>query len=182
MPLRSLALFTLLLSFQTAVFAANSSEACLKKVFGEYCLGGSMQQLLRQRPHGMRSQENGERSAVVYPEGRERTYVMAYKGSIYKVLHTFDPANQVKLKDLRERLEAKYGAYRNLSQYPGYARTLAAKIGAIRRGEGELSYIWQSQDDNWSIELTWTRELGIALAYLAKRLNQTQLEAMEKGL
>lgn len=110
MPLRSLALFTLLLSFQPPIFAANSGEACLKKVFGEYCLGGSMQQLLRKRPHGMRSQQNSERSAVVYPEGRERTYVMAYKGSIYKILHTYDPANRVKLKELRERLEAKYGA------------------------------------------------------------------------
>ena len=182
MPLRSLALFTLLLSFQPPVLAANSSEACLKKVFGEYCLGGSMQQLLRQRPHGMRSQENSERSAVVYPEGRERTYVMAYQGRIYKILHTFDPTNRVKLKELRERLETKYGAYRNHSQYPGYARTLASKIGAIRRGEGELSYIWQSPDENWSIELSWTRELGIALAYLANQLNQAQLEAVERGL
>ena len=182
MPLRSLALFTLLLCFQPPILAASSSEACLKKVFGEYCLGGSMQLLIQQRPHGMRSQQNGERSAVVYPEGRERTYVMAHKGRIYKILHTFEPTNRVKLKELRDRLEAKYGAYRDLSQYPGYARTLAAKIGAIRRGEGELNYIWQSPDANWTIELTWTRELGIALAYLANQLNQAQLEEMEQGL
>ena len=182
MWLKAMALFFLLLNIQTGAWAANSREACLKKVFGEYCLGGSLQQLIQQQPHGMRSQESGERSAVVYPEGRERTYVMAYHGRIYKILHTFDPSNRVKLKELRERLEAKYGSYRELSQYPGYARTLASKIGAIRRGEGKLSHIWQSPDGNWSIELSWSRELGIALAYLANQLNQTQLEAMEKGL
>lgn len=182
MPLRSLALFTLVICFQTPAWAADSDGLCLKKVFGEYCLGGSLQQLLQQRPNGMRSQQKGERSAVVYPEGRERTYVMAYQGRIYKILHTFDPANRVKLKELRQRLESKYGAYRDHSQYPGYARTLASKIGSIRRGEGELNYVWQSPDGDWRVELSWTRKLGISLAYLVKELDSRQREALNNGL
>ncbi len=182
MQLRDLALLFLLLNVHTAGWAAGAGETCLKMVFGDYCLGGSMQQLLQQRPYGMRSQQNSERSAVVYPEGREHTYVMAYQDRIYKILHTFEPASRVKLKDLQERLESKYGAYRDLSQYPGYARTQASRIGAIRRGEGELTYIWQSPDGDWHIELSWTRELGIALAYLANELDRTQQQAMESGL
>jgi hypothetical protein len=182
MQLRVLAILLSLLSVQSASWAADGSGVCLKKVFGEFCLGGSMQQLQQQRPYGMRSQQNGQRSAVVFPEGRERTYVMAYQGRIYKVLHTFEPTGRVKLKELRERLEAKYGAHRDLSQYPGYARSLASKIGAIRRGEGELSYLWQGPEGHWSVQLTWTRELGIALAYLANELNQNQLRAMQSDL
>lgn len=181
MRLLAMLFATLMLSLSDA-WAASGGDTCLKRVFGEYCLGGSMQQLLQRHPNGMLSQQGGERSAVVYPQGREHTYVMAYQGSIYKVLHTFEPASRIKLKELRESLELKYGAYRDRSQYPAYARSLASKIGAIRRGEGVLSYVWQSPDGKWNIELTWTRELGIGLAYLANELNLTQLQAMERGL
>jgi hypothetical protein len=182
MRLLAIVLLSLLHAGLSNAWAASGGEACLKQVFGEYCLGGSMQQLLQRQPNGMRSQQSRERSAVVYPQGREHTYVMAYQGRIYKILHTFEPTSRIKLKELRESLELKYGVYRDRSHYPGYARTLASKIGAIRRGEGELSYVWQSPGGEWNIELTWTRELGIALAYLAKELNLTQLQAMERGL
>jgi hypothetical protein len=180
----AIASFFLLFFLQSSLWGAGTgaSSDCLKQVFGEYCLGGSMQQLLRLQPYGMLSQQSGERRAVIYPQGRERTYVMAYQGRIYKVLHTFEPASQSKLKELLERLKSKYGAYLDRSHYPGYVRTQAARIGAIRRGEGELRYLWQSPAKDWNIELTWTRELGIALAYLANELNQTQMKALEKGL
>ena len=179
---QAIIVFTLILSSLSNAGAASAEESCLKRVFGEYCLGGSMQQLLQRHPNGMLSQQGSERSAVVYPQGREHTYVMSYQGSIYKILHTFEPANRIKLKELRERLESKYGAYRDGSQYPAYARTLASKIGAIRRGEGMLTYVWQSPGEDWNIELSWTRELGIALAYLANELNLVQLQAVERGL
>lgn len=171
-----------LLALLSAFPAAHGAEACLKRVFGEYCLGGSMQQQLQQRPYGMLSQQNGDRRAVVYLEGRERTYVMAYQGRIYKVLHTFEPASQTTLKDLLKRLESKYGAYRDHSAYPSYVRTQASRIGAIRRGEGSLRYLWQGPGEDWSIELGWTRELGISLAYLANELNQRQQQALDGDL
>ncbi|MEJ2466507.1 MAG: hypothetical protein P8045_12520 [Candidatus Thiodiazotropha sp.] len=179
----AIASFFLLFSLQSAPWAAGTetSSDCLKQVFGKYCLGGSMQQLLRRQPYGMLSQQSGERRAVIYPQGRERTYVMAYQGKIYKVLHTFEPASQSKLKELLERLESKYGAYRDSSHYPAYVRTQAARIGAIRRGEGELIYRWQSPDESWSVELSWTRRLGISLAYLANALDEKQQQALNSG-
>lgn len=155
----------------------HAETDCLKRVFGVYCLGGSIRQLQQQYPAGIPSQQQGERSAIVYRQGRERTYVMAFKGKIYKVLHTYDPASQFTLNELLERLESKYGPYRDQSHYPAYARSKASKIGAIRRGEGELKHIWASPERPWRIELVWTRKLGISLAYLANALDDEQREA-----
>ncbi|MCU7842792.1 MAG: hypothetical protein KZQ93_03020 [Candidatus Thiodiazotropha sp. (ex Monitilora ramsayi)] len=160
----------------------HADADCLKRVFGIYCLGGSIQQLRQQYPAGMPSQQQGDRSAIVYRQGRERTYVMAFKGKIYKVLHTYDPASQITLKNLREKLEAKYGPYRDRSHYPAYARTKASKIGAIRRGEGELKHVWPSSDKSWRIELEWTRKLGISLSYISTVQDTEQQEARDREL
>ncbi len=179
MPLRSFAL--LLLFALTVPQSALAENGCLKQVFGEYCLGGSLQRLLQRKPSGI-PQLSGDRSAVVYLQGRGRTYVMAYRDRIYKVLQTFEPATQVTLKDLNERLSAKYGPFEDLSLYPGYARNPSARISAIRRGEGELRYRWQNEGDSWRVELGWARKLGISLTYLANELDAQQQAALDKGL
>lgn len=179
MPLQRTALL-LLISLSSVVWA-ETAPSCLKLVFDEYCLGGSMQQLRQRYPAGL-PQQQGKRSAVIYFQGRERTFVMAYEGRIYKVLHTYEPASQIQLKELQQRLEAKYGAYRDRSHYPGYARNMASQIGAIRRGEGELRYVWQFPEQTWRIELEWTRKLGITLAYLANELDDKQQAALDRGL
>jgi hypothetical protein len=63
-----------------------------------------------------------------------------------------------------------------------YVRTQAARIGAIRRGEGKLIYRWQRPDGGWSVELSWIRRLGISLAYLANALDEKQQQALNSGL
>lgn len=180
MPLQRTALF--LLFIIPGVLWAESSSGCLKEVFDEYCLGGSMQQLQQRYPAGVPVQRQGERSAMIYYQGRERTFVMAFQGSIYKVLHTYEPASQIQLKELQQRLEAKYGPYRDHSHYPAYARNMASQIGAIRRGEGALKYVWQMPEQAWRIELEWTRKLGITLAYLANELDDEQRKSVNSGL
>jgi hypothetical protein len=181
MPLQRTVLFLMTIFFVSLV-AAEPPAACLKQVFEGYCLGGDFQQLLRQRPGGMPAQSEGDRSAMVYTQGRERLYVMAYQGRIYKILHTYEPTGQTTLKELQQHLEGKYGPFRDESHYPLYARALASQIGAIRRGEGELRYVWQRPDQAWRIELAWTRTLGISLAYLANELDAKQQEATLLGL
>jgi len=181
MPLEGRVFFVLTVLFVSQA-VAEPQVTCLKQVFEGYCLGGDFQQLLRQRPGGMPAQSEGDRLAVVYPQARERFYVMAYQGRIYKVLHTYEPASQTTLKELEKHLEGEYGPYRDQSHYPGYARAMASQIGAIRRGEGELKYVWQLPDEAWRIELTWTRKLGISLAYLANELDAKQREAAVSGL
>lgn len=181
MPLRRTALL-LSCILTSALCPAQTDRACLKQVFNEYCLGGSLQQQLVRYPGGLPAQNQGQHSAVVYPQGRGRTYVMAYQGRIYKVLQTYEPATQVQLKELQQRLEEKYGPFRDLSHYPAYARNRAAQIGAIRRGEGALKFIWQVPEQPWRIELEWTRALGISLAYLANDLDDAQEAALDQGL
>jgi hypothetical protein len=181
MPLQRTVFFLWTMLF-VSLASAEPQAACLKQVFEGYCLGGDFQQLARQRPGGMPAQSEGDRSALVYQLGRERLYVMAYQGRIYKILHTYEPASQTTLKALLQQLEGKYGPYRDQSHYPGYARALASQIGAIRRGEGELVYVWQHPDEAWRIELTWTRKLGISLAYLVNDLDAKQREAVVQGL
>lgn len=182
MGLRFTATLLLIMIPSLHLRAAGAAEGCLKQVFSVYCLGGSMQRLMQQRPAGIPAQNSGERSAVIYIEGRERTYVMAYQGRIYKILHTFEPASQIKLKELMQRLESKYGTHRDRSHYPPYAKTMASKIGAIRRGEGELRRSWQSADGSWRVELAWTRKLGISLAYLANELDERRRQKQDSGL
>jgi hypothetical protein len=72
------------LSFSSALLPAGEViEGCLKRVFTNYCLGGSMVQLLQQRPAEMAPVVNGNRVGVIYTNGRERIYVMAYQDRIY---------------------------------------------------------------------------------------------------
>jgi hypothetical protein len=125
---------------------------------------------------------NGDRSGVIYTTGRERVYVMAYQDRIYKVLKTYDPSNQVTLQRLQRSLSKKYGNYQDISHLPNYVRNLTGKIGAVRRGEGELKYRWQLPGSHWRVELGWTRKLGISLAYLVNSLDQLQREADESSL
>ncbi|WP_316367992.1 hypothetical protein [Candidatus Thiodiazotropha sp. CDECU1] len=176
-------MIVILLSLTSMVLAAEeSSDGCLKRVFGHYCLGGSMAQLLQQRPAKMDPIVNGDRSGIIYTKGRERIYVMAYQGRIYKVLQTYEPSSQVTLQRLQRTLGKKYGNPQDMSHLPNYVRNMAGKIGAVRRGEGELRYRWQLPGSPWRVELGWTRKLGISLAYLVNGLDQQQREADESSL
>ncbi|MBT3046950.1 MAG: hypothetical protein G8D61_15430 [gamma proteobacterium symbiont of Ctena orbiculata] len=165
-----------------AAVAQSSGDSCMKRVFIHYCLGGGMTQLLQQRPAKMQPIVNGERSGVIYRAGRDKVYVMAFQDRIYKVLQSYDSPSQVALQRLQRRLGNKYGKPQDLSHFPGTMRNLTAKIGAVRRGEGELLYRWQPPGAAWRVELAWTRRLGISLAYLANALDQQQREAAESGL
>jgi hypothetical protein len=176
-----IALVVLSLS-SVAVTAEESVDGCLKRVFSHYCLGGSLPRLLQKRPVEMDPIVNGDRAGVIYTKGRERVYVMAYQGRIYKVLKTYEPSNQVTLQRLQRSLSKKYGTHQDISHLPHYVRNMAGKIGAVRRGEGELRYLWQLPGSPWRIELVWTRKLGISLAYLVNALDQRQREADESSL
>lgn len=174
---------SIVLSLSSGLLAAEEViDGCLKRVFTNYCLGGSMVQLLQQRPVDMDPIVNANRVGVMYSIGRERVYVMAYQDRIYKVLKTYDPANQVTLQRLQRSLNKKYGSHQDISHLPNYVRNMAGKIGAVRRGEGELKYRWQPPGSPWRVELAWTRKLGISLAYLVNALDQQQRAAEESSL
>jgi hypothetical protein len=159
--------------------AGAAQPPCLKLVFNRYCLGGDASLLAQQLPPALR-QDQGERLALVYYEGRDRVYVLAWRGAIYKVLREYRIASQLQYEDLYQILRRKYGDGEDRSSFPEYARTPGRKQIAIRRGEGRAVHLWQT-DAGWHVELSWTRETGLALAYIADALDEQQRAAMEGG-
>ena len=150
----------------TVAGRVQAGESCLLLVFNQYCLGGDIMALRTQRPDFIHQQQENERFALIYPAGREKDYVMAYHGRIYKVLRKFEPSTSKRYREWRDRLTSQYGLPREMSRFPLHATGLAAKIGAIQRGEGQALLSWYPQSEPWHIELAWTREMGLHLAYI----------------
>jgi hypothetical protein len=159
--------------------AAQAQQPCLKLVFNRYCLGGDVNALAQQQPPALR-QDQGERVALIYYEGRDRDYVLAWRGLVYKVLRDHRIASQLNYEDLYRLLREKYGAGEDRSSFPEYARTPGRKQISIRRGEGRAVHVWET-GAGWHIELSWTRETGLALAYIADDLDAQQAAATESG-
>ena len=177
---RSLLFF--LLCYLSLALAEQTPQVCVKQVFNNYCLGGTLSDQLKQTPVDMQPMTKGERSGVIFEKEREKIYVMAYRGVIYKILHTYEPDTWLTLKDLSKDLERKYGKYRDDSEYPEATDNLSKQMSYIRRGEGELRYIWQVSGEPWRVELGWDRKLGITVAYFVNKLDDLQKEAALKGL
>ena len=162
--------------------AAGGQDACLKLVFNRYCLGGDINALLVQQPQPQFQQPEGELLAAIYQEGRERIYVMAYRARIYKVLRQYYPATQIHFDDLYNILRSKYGSGEDRSRFPSYARTPSSKLGAIRRGDGQAVHLWEPGDEGFHVELSWTREMGLTIAYYANDLADQVSRLSEQGL
>jgi hypothetical protein len=158
----------------------QAPDACLKQVFGLYCLGGDVNALARQRPPTAQERD-GERLALLYDQGSEMDYVLAFRSSVYKVVRQFRIETQLKFQDIHNQLREKYGPGEDRSLFPGYADNPASRQGAIRRGDGKAIHVW-APAETWRIELTWTRELGLALAYVNNALEAQQRAAVQRGL
>jgi hypothetical protein len=87
---------------------AVAQQPCLKLVFNRYCLGGDVNLLAKRQPPAMR-QDQGDRVALIYYEGRDRDYVLAWRGQVYKVLRDHRIASQLHYEDLYRLLREKYG-------------------------------------------------------------------------
>jgi hypothetical protein len=155
-------------------------DGCTKQVFGLYCLGADVNALLRQHPPGDQ-QRDGERLALIYDQGTEQDYVMAFRGRVYKVVRQFRIETQLKYQDIYAQLREKYGAGEDRSLFPAYAESPASRQGSIRRGDGKAIHVWNPAE-TWRIELTWTREFGLSLAYVDNVLEVQQRAAVQRGL
>ena len=160
--------------------AASADDVCLKLVFDRYCLGGELDQLLRQGPKPYGEQTDGSHRALVFQEGPELVYVLAFHSRIYKVVRRYRTATQLRYDDLYGLLRSKYGSGEDRSQFPPYASTASRRLGSIRRGDGRAIHVWEP-DAAWHVELTWTREMDIAVAFVASALDAEQRKAVEAG-
>lgn len=169
----------LLLTWLWTGAAAAQQQPCLKLVFNKYCLGGDVNALAQQQPPALR-QDQGERVALIYYESRDRDYVLAWRGAVYKVLREHRIASQLQYEDLYRLLREKYGEGEDRSSFPAYAHTPGRKQISIRRGEGRAVHVWET-GLGWHIELSWTRETGLALAYIANDLEHQQSATLKSG-
>lgn len=160
---------------------AMAEDACLARVLDRYCLGGDLTALRAQGPPPVIEQTQGEHRALVYQEGPERIYVLSYRGRIYKVVRRYPGATQLRFEELYQTLRARHGAGEDRSEFPAYADTPGRRQAAIRRGEGRAVHVWRPAE-GWHVELSWTREMGLALAYLATALDAEQRAANGAGL
>ena len=157
---------------------AVAQDGCLKQVFNRYCLGGDVAPLMQQQPAVTKN--DGERAALIFYHGPDRDYVMAFRGRIYKILRQYRTTTQLRFDELYGLLREKYGPGEDRSRFPSYANNAGRKQSAIRRGEGLAEHAWEP-GAGWHIELSWTRELGLSLAYVADELDRHQREALEGG-
>lgn len=171
----------LVLLLVLAAPGARADDACFKLVFGRYCLGGDVTALSPQWGQPSFRESEGDRVGLVYQDGPEQLYVLAFRGRIYKVVRRYRAATQLRYDDIYSALRQKYGEGEDRSLFPPYATTPARRLGSIRRGDGRAVSYWQPAP-GWSIELSWTREMDIALAYIATELDQEQRAAMDGGL
>jgi hypothetical protein len=180
-PARWLAVLMWVLVSCHAQADTPAEAACLKVVFGQFCLGGDVSTLQREGPQPVIRLPEGERLALVFQEGPERVYVLAFRNRIYKVVRRYRGSSQLRFDDLYGILHDKYGPGEDRSRFPAYADTPSRRLSSIRRGEGRAYYYWKVADA-WHIELTWTREMGIALGYVATELDKEQEAAVAAGL
>lgn len=161
--------------------AVSAADPCLKLVFGRYCLGGDVNPLLQSPPPPL-TQETAERSlALVFADELDQVYVLAYGGRIYKVLRAYRIATQLRFDEIGALLREKYGPSEDQSRFPEYASTPGRRLAAIRRGEGRALLVWRPAPA-WHIELTWTRELGLSVAYIADGIEAERAAQLGLGL
>jgi len=170
---------SILLLLATGRVQADSS--CLLLVFDQYCLGGDIFELRHSQPNFVHQQREGERFALIYPAGREKDYIMANRGQIYKVLRKLEPSTSIRYREWRNLLTKQYGRPSEQSRFPLNATGLAAKISAIQHGEGRALLSWYPQTTPWQVELGWTREMGLYVAYIISRESVRKPEGAAPG-
>jgi hypothetical protein len=157
-----------------------AAEPCMKRVFNRFCLGGDVNEVLNSVSSSVARRREGDRLGLVFYEGQDKLYVLAFQGRIYRVLKLYEPATLLRYRDLRELLTRTYGAPVDESRYPAYARGPASQTGAIRRGEGQARLVWQPKPD-WSVVLQWNRENGLSLAYQDPKARRAMQQAFNEN-
>lgn len=160
---------------------AQAASSCLKLVFNQYCLGGDIQEQERRMPSPSYRQKEGDRYGLIYSEGNELIYVLSYKGRIYKVLRRYEGVPRQSFEEVEKLLAAKYGGAEEHGAFPSYAQSPGSRMGAILRGEGEAIKVWRPAGESWVIELRWSRQMGVNLAYLAPEFDAQQREQSLQG-
>jgi hypothetical protein len=172
---------TLALGLALPATGVRAAGECLKLVFGHYCLGGDVTPLVQGPAQPLARETEGKGLALVFAEEADQVYVLSYAGRIYKVLRSHRVATQLRFEEILSLLRQKYGPGEDRSRFPEGATTPGRRLAAIRRGEGRALQVWRPSDA-WHIELSWTRENGLALAYVADAIEAEREAELSQGL
>ena len=141
----------------------SQADGCVKKVFGEYCLGGDIATVVASALPAHDKTKKGIR-VVRYRDGENIIFLRSINGRIATVGKYNKPPTMLTYGWLLTQLQEKYGPGEDMSYFlPGYADT-ASREASILLGKGVAKHKWQNV--GWSILLSWAnRRAGIVLQY-----------------
>ncbi len=138
---------------ETPIAMADES-ACAKKVFNQFCLGGSTDTL----PPAEQYDEANSR--FHYPD---QVSVNTKSGQIISISKRLPPGRYIHFNDWKAKLIGLYGRTTDHSTLPPYARSRSSRLNAIRAGLGYMETRWEQK--NWQILLRWANTDYIELRY-----------------
>jgi hypothetical protein len=148
--------------------AAVASASCVKEVFNNYCLGGTVSDL----PKPLHRDTSGGSDIRLFDDD---IGVFVYQDKIAEVRRIYEDMSWIKYDDITFKLSDLYGSPDDYSSYPGYADDRSSRSTAIRIGEAQAVRAWDQGE--WSIRWSWFENNGL-LIYEHEALS----EAMESGL
>lgn len=160
-------LFGLLLwNLATPLQAAE--ETCLKVVFKQYCLGGSVETLLATHPKAEQSR-SAQGLQLKISDSKQPLIIEAKEGKIVRISRQLKPGRWLNFENWKRKLEQHYRSAEHLGHFPAYATSRSSRLNAINAGKGFAHDRWSQK--GWHVDLIWDNPNHILLSY---QLNDTQ--------
>lgn len=157
----------------------NTDDECVKKVFLKFCLGGDINDIIKNYHPDEDREKNGMRS-LLYRQGNEVTMVSEWKGRTVRIARFYKPGSWLTYLRLQGKLADLYGAGKDDSFFPDYADSQSSKATSISLGKGRAKHVWDQ--DKWSLSLVWSsNRTGVMLIYYHKALNSDMKENRDEG-
>ncbi len=164
-------LFGLLLwNLVTPLQAAE--ESCLKVVFKQYCLGGSLETLLAEQPQAEQSR-SAQGMQLKIKQSNQLLIIDAEKGKIVRISRQQPPGRWINFETWKRKLVRLYHKPEVLGSFPAYASSRSARLNAIRAKKGFAHNRWSQT--HWFVELIWDNPDHILLSYQLDDKNSSTL-------
>lgn len=144
--------------------ADKAAPECMKKVFGDFCLGGPATDL----PNG----GDADKKTRWYPD--RSVIVFVTDGRVSRVARLYKPGTWLTYNNVEHDLVEKYGQGKDHSFFPSYANDMTTRENAITLKKGQAARVWSQP--GFTIELIWSDSKAVMLRY-----SHDDLAAIEKA-
>jgi hypothetical protein len=155
-----LVIAAVLLAAQTA---APTPDPCLRKAFGDFCLGGPTALL----PANPQTTDGG--ATLAWSSGDEVTMAKPFDGQVAVVARTYKPQTALKFNELAQQLRGVFGEPKDEGQFPDYADTESARATAIELGKAKALLTWSRPGWRYTVQLLWQQK-SLMVVYRADEL------------